>query len=101
MPKQLITIEEVKKIAALSKLDISGDEEKFTELFQDTLSYIQVLNELDTSDVEETFQVTGLKNVFMDKNSSSTLTQEEALKNAKLKGNEMNGLFTTKAVFER
>jgi aspartyl/glutamyl-tRNA(Asn/Gln) amidotransferase C subunit len=102
MTNQLITIDDVKKIAQLSQLEIAGEEEKFTKLFQDTLDYIQVLNELDTSKTKETYQVTGLSNVFQkDGENTVTLSQDDALQNAKNNGNEINYLFGTKAVLER
>lgn len=99
MSKELITIEQVEKVAKLSKLDITGQEEKFTEMFSDTLKKIQDLNELDTSNVEPTFQVTGLTNIFQkDDENEAILTKEAALKNTK---DVINGLFSTKGVFDR
>ncbi len=93
-----ISIDEVKKIAEMSKLDISGNEEKFSKLLSDTLDYVKILDELDTSKVKETFQVTGLKNVFQDGSQTVTLSKEEALKNVK---NIEKDLVVTKGVFER
>ena len=99
MAQNIISIEEVKKIAQLANLDITGDEEKFAELLSDTLNYVQILNELDTSNVKETYQVTGLKNVFQEEGkNTATLSKEDALSN----GNKVeNELFTTDPVFER
>ena len=92
-----VTPEEVKKIAGLSKMDVSGQEELFAELFTDTLVKIQDLKEVDTTKVEETFQVTGLVNVFQDEElQSDSLTKEECLSNAK---ENINGLFSTAGVF--
>jgi aspartyl/glutamyl-tRNA(Asn/Gln) amidotransferase C subunit len=94
-----ITKEEVKKVAELAQLDVSGDEEKFADLLSDTLEYIKVLSELDTENVEETYQVTGLKNVFkVGKENYATVTKEEALSNAH---EVVDGLVVTKAVFNR
>lgn len=93
-----ISIDEVKKIAEMSKLDISGNEGKFSKLLSDTLDYVKILDELDTSKVKETFQVTGLKNVFQDGSQTVTLSKEEALKNVK---NIEKDLVVTKGVFER
>ncbi len=57
--------EEVRKIAALAKLTLSEQEEKkFQTQLSDVLSYIDKLNEVDTSKVKPTSQVTGLENVF-------------------------------------
>ena len=55
-----------------------------------------VLNELDTDDVAETYQVTGNKNVFMGQNHPiTTLAKAEALANA---AEQVDDLFATKAV---
>lgn len=92
-----MTPDEVKKIAGLSKMDVSGQEELFADLFTDTLVKIQDLKEIDTSEVEETFQVTGLTNVFQEKDfQGDSLTKEECLSNAK---DNINGLFGTAGVF--
>jgi aspartyl-tRNA(Asn)/glutamyl-tRNA(Gln) amidotransferase subunit C len=98
MPSAKITKEQVKHIAKLAKLEVSGEEERFAELLSDTLDYIEILNELDTSKVSETYQVTGLTNVYQkDDENKATITQKEALSNAKeVKG----GLIVTKGVFE-
>ena len=95
-----ITIEDTKHVAQLSNLDLSEKElQKLTAMFSDTLDYIAVLEELDTSYVKETFQVTGLKNVFQDRGvSDQELTQEQALKNA---SEVVQGKFVTEAVFDR
>ncbi|MBU1133174.1 MAG: Asp-tRNA(Asn)/Glu-tRNA(Gln) amidotransferase subunit GatC [Patescibacteria group bacterium] len=99
MGKNIISKEEVKKIAELSELEVSGEEEKFSELLSDTISYVEILNELDTSNTSETYQVTGLTNIFQKGSENTvTLTQEEALENADM---EEKGLFVTDPVFDR
>ncbi len=98
MDGRKITIEEVKKIAQMSKLNIEGDEEKFSQLLSQTLDYIKILDELDTSKVSETFQVTGLTNVYQDGSQKVTLSREDALKNVK---EVIRNLVATKGVFDR
>lgn len=98
MSEKYISKEEVKKIADLANLDVSGEADKLANLLSDTIGYIQTLKELDTSNVEETFQVTGLTGVFQDGSDSDSLTKEEALSNS---SNNYNGLFSTKPVFKR
>jgi len=99
MAEKIISKEEVKKLAVLANLDVSGQEEKLAGILSDTLKHIENLNELDTSNTQETYQVTGLTNVFQKENEKSqTLTETEALANAKDKA---GGLFETKAVFDR
>jgi aspartyl-tRNA(Asn)/glutamyl-tRNA(Gln) amidotransferase subunit C len=94
-----ISKEEIEHIAELAQLDVKGEEEKFSELLSDTLDYINVLDALDTKQVEPTFQVTQLKNVFQEGDSQkATLTKKEALSNA---SEAIDGLFATEAVFER
>ena len=92
-----ISIEEVNKIAKLSKLDLGDQVEKFSELLSDTLNYIQVLGELDTENVPETYQVTGLSNVYQ-KSQNKSLDKEDSLKNA---SHRVKDLFGTWAVFDR
>lgn len=98
MSKNLISKDEVKKLAELANLDVSGEADKLSELLSDTLDYVKTLDELDTSNVQETFQVTGLTNAFQNGEKADSLTKEECLSNAK---DEVDGLFASKAVFER
>jgi aspartyl/glutamyl-tRNA(Asn/Gln) amidotransferase C subunit len=99
MTENIISKEEVKKIAELSNLDVSGQEEKLSKMLSETLGYIKNLNELDTTNTPVTYQVTGLTNVFQkDEDKPQTLIKEEAFSNAH---EERDGLFATKAVFDR
>lgn len=58
-----LTQKDIANIATLARLDLS---EKEKQMYADQLSvvldYIEMLNEVDTEGVEETCQVTGLKN---------------------------------------
>jgi len=94
------TLEDTKHIARLNNLNLSNAElVKLTNMFSETLDYIGLLTELDTSDVKETSQVTGLENVFQTAGIGGlTLAQGEALKNAKKVKDKK---FVTKAVFNR
>ncbi len=93
-----ITAEQVKKIATLCKLKLTEEEvKKLSKLLSETLDYINVLDELDVTNTPETFQVTGLTNVFQD-GSSNTLSKKEALSNSK---EIIRGMFATEAVFDR
>lgn len=96
--KKQITPEIVKKIASLAKLPIS--EENFKKLQDEltvTFDYINKIQKLVTSDVEETSQVTGLENVFREDKIKTSLPQEEVLVNAKRKH---KGYFVVDAIFE-
>lgn len=89
---------DVSHIAKLANLPISKEEkEKFEKQLSETLSYIDKLNEINTKNVEPTSQVTGLENVTREDQPSPSLSQEEALKNAKSK---YNGLFKVKEILE-
>lgn len=55
---------DVKHVAKLANLTLKpGEEEKFKDQFAQTLKTVEVINELDTSGVKPTSQVTGLTNV--------------------------------------
>lgn len=56
---------DVSHIATLAGLTLSPEEvKKFTPQLEETLKTIEVINELDTSDILPTDQVTGLVNVM-------------------------------------
>ncbi len=62
-----ISIADVRKLAVLSALSMTDAEaEKLTSELQNILAFVEQLNEVDTSGVEPTYQVTGLENVWRD-----------------------------------
>ena len=81
-----VTIKDVEHIAKLAKLNFSEEEKvKFTEQFNEILSFMEKLNELDTSKVEPLSHVIELQNVFRDDAVKPSLPTEDALKNAPAK----------------
>lgn len=59
-----LSITEVRKIANLARIELNKEEEKrHAQTISLVLDYIDILNEVDTKNVEPTSQVTGLKNV--------------------------------------
>ncbi|MBT3705111.1 Asp-tRNA(Asn)/Glu-tRNA(Gln) amidotransferase subunit GatC [Candidatus Peregrinibacteria bacterium] len=59
-----ISKETVEHVAKLARLGISPKEaEKFSGQLSDVFDYMEILEEVDTSKVKETSQVTGLENV--------------------------------------
>lgn len=59
-----LTKDEVRHIAHLARLRLREEEvEKFSTQLTDILGWIEMLNEVDTSGISETSQVTGLQNV--------------------------------------
>lgn len=78
-----VTINDVEHIARLAKLSFSDEEKaKFTEQFNEILSFMEKLNELDTSNVEPLSHVIELNNVLREDVVKPSLPTEEALKNA-------------------
>ena len=95
----MFTENEMEKLSDLVKLPVSDVEKtKLAGMLSQTTEYMDMLNELDTSNVEPTYQVTGLTNVFQDSSLTQTLTQDEVLQNAK---NKKEGMVGTSAVLER
>ncbi len=87
---------DVKHIAKLANLTLSEEEEKkFEKQLEETVDYIEGLSEVDTTGIEPTSQVTGLENVTRDDEISPSLSQEDALKNAK---STYNGYFKVKGI---
>lgn len=90
-----IDITHVAKLANLSLND--NEKEKFESQLTSVLSYIERLNEVDTKNVEETSQVTGLENVLREDEARPSLPQNTALSQAPT---SHNGFFAVKGIFE-
>lgn len=88
----------VSHIAKLANLPLTDQEiKKFEKQLSDTLQYIKHLNEVDTKNIEPTSQVTGLTNVLRDDLATPSLSQIDALSNAK---NQHKGFFQVKGILE-
>ena len=62
-----ITRDDVLHLAQLSSLELSDDEiDGLQTDISNILGYVEQLGKLDTSNVEPTYQVTGLQNVWRD-----------------------------------
>jgi aspartyl-tRNA(Asn)/glutamyl-tRNA(Gln) amidotransferase subunit C len=81
-----LTKEDVKKIANLARLGLTDEEiERFAPQLTDILSYVALLDEVDTTGVPETCQVTGLASVSReDVVDQSLSTTEELLSTTEL-----------------
>lgn len=78
-----LTIQQVEEIAALARLELTKKEkERFREQLSAILEYAETLQELDTSNVPPTAQVTGLVGVMREDVVEASLTQAQALANA-------------------
>ncbi len=83
----MLTIDDVYKIAELAKIEITKEEaEKFQKELMSIVDYFNVLDEVK-EDVEPTFHVLPLKNVFREDIPKEGLSREEVLANAKHKEN--------------
>lgn len=75
---------DVYHVAKLANLPLApGEEKKLEHELSETLAYIEHLNELKIDNVIPTSQVTGLENITRDDKTYLSLSQEDALKNAK------------------
>ena len=78
-----ISKEQVKHVANLARLAITEEEtEKLTKQLDQIITFAELLNELDTENVEPTTHVLHMKNVLREDKASQGLPREEVLKNA-------------------
>lgn len=94
-----LTRDDVLKLARLSRLRLSDKEvEKLRDELSEILNYVQMLDKVDVSGLEPTYQVTGLKNVFReDEIKDYGYPVEALLKNAPT---VQDGQFKVKRVIE-
>jgi aspartyl-tRNA(Asn)/glutamyl-tRNA(Gln) amidotransferase subunit C len=79
----MIQRKDVEHVARLARLALTDAEiERMREQLNGILTYIEKLNELDTSDVEPTSHAVPLVNVMRDDEAGPCLSREEALANA-------------------
>jgi len=82
--KVKLTIEEVKHVAKLAKLDLTNQEvNQFQEQLSEVLDYVEILKEVPTEKVEPTSQVTSLENILREDKAGDSLSQEQVLSGAK------------------
>lgn len=78
-----ITLQEIKKVADLARLDINDDElSEISIQLAGILEYIDKLNEVDTTDIVPTFHTIDLKNVFRKDAVKKSLPLEQVLNNS-------------------
>ncbi len=91
----------VHHVAKLAQIPVTTTEEKALEkAFDETLSVVNSLSQLDVSGVEPTHQVTGLTNVLREDivDEQRMFTQEQALMNAK---HTHNGYFVVPQLIDQ
>ncbi|NIG57067.1 Asp-tRNA(Asn)/Glu-tRNA(Gln) amidotransferase subunit GatC [Chitinophaga sp. Cy-1792] len=73
----------VQQLADLSRLEFSAEEKKeFTGDLQRMISFVDKLNELDTTNVQPLLHLTEDYNVFREDVVTGSISREEGLKNA-------------------
>ena len=78
-----LTREEVAKVAILARLKLTDDEvDVFTSQMGKILEYVDILNDVDTEDVEPMAHAVELSNVFRADEVRESLDRDEALDNA-------------------
>lgn len=79
----MITGEDVDHISWLASIRVAENEkDEFVDQFNTVLEYFHQLDELDTEDVEPTYRMVELVNVFREDEAKESLPQEESLRNA-------------------
>jgi aspartyl-tRNA(Asn)/glutamyl-tRNA(Gln) amidotransferase subunit C len=76
-----LTIDEIKKIASLARIELTAEEEKrHAETISAVLDYMKVLGEVDAAGVEPTAQVTGLSNIYREDEASASVIKTDLIK---------------------
>lgn len=95
-----LTSQEIEKIATLARLDLSTKEKKmYAEQLSVVFDYIEILNEVNTDNVSETCQVTGLEDVIREDEVASW-EEEDKKKLINSFPDKMGNLLKVKAVFD-
>jgi aspartyl-tRNA(Asn)/glutamyl-tRNA(Gln) amidotransferase subunit C len=89
----------VKHLAKLANLTLTSEqEENLEKSIPSVVEYMDTIKNLDVDDIPETSRLTDEENVFRDDVVEPSLSQEQALKNAK---NTYNGFVVVPYVFEK
>jgi aspartyl-tRNA(Asn)/glutamyl-tRNA(Gln) amidotransferase subunit C len=90
--------EEVQHIATLARVGLSEEEiARFREQLSEILDYFQRLRQVDTDDVPPTAHTLPLQNVMREDGPQPSFPQEEVLRNAPLREDDM---FSVRAILE-
>ena len=89
---------DVAHVAKLANLPLTDEEKnKFEKQLSETLDYVKQLEKIDTKGIEPTSQITNLENVTREDIVKPSLSQEDALRNAK---STHNGFFKVKGILK-
>ena len=84
-----ISRQEIEHVAHLARLTLSEEElEKITIQLDNILSYVDKLEQLDTSNVEPTTHAFSISNAFREDALKNSLSQQDALGNSPKKTDE-------------
>jgi aspartyl-tRNA(Asn)/glutamyl-tRNA(Gln) amidotransferase subunit C len=93
-----LTLAETEHVAHLARLRLSAEElEKMRAQLSNILEYIEMLQDLDVSNIPLTAQVTDLVNVVRQDEIRPSLARADALANA---ASQSDGMFRVNAIFE-
>ncbi|MPM69833.1 Aspartyl/glutamyl-tRNA(Asn/Gln) amidotransferase subunit C [bioreactor metagenome] len=99
MSSSKISLDQLRHIAHLARLEIKPEQENYlADQLSETASYIDILSELDVKSVEPTYQTNHLKNVTREDFVGESLSQEDALSQAP---DTYNGYFKTQATIKK
>jgi len=99
MSSSKISLDQLRHIAKLARLQIKPEKENYlSEQLSETAAYIDVLAELDTKNVDPIYQTNHLKNITRDDIVGESLSQSDALSQAK---DTYNGYFKTQATISK
>ena len=91
-----ISKEKLLEVADQARIHVTDEEaEQYTKDLNRIFEEVDILNELDTSDVQPTTHVVELVNVMRKDEPQEWITQEEALKNAP---DQANGQFRVPSI---
>jgi len=80
---QRLSLDEVRDIAELAKLELSDNEvEMYTQQLSQILDYFELLQEVDTSEVDATASVLPLRSIMREDANPVALQPEEVVANA-------------------
>lgn len=83
---QKITLSSLRHLAKLARIELTSDEEQlYLPQLEAVLEFMEVLNKVDTSAVDPSYQVTGLKNILRRDEVFPSLDQNSALSTASKK----------------
>jgi len=83
MKKRYLSNKEVEHTAWLARIELSEKEKTlFTKQFNDILNYFKKIDKVDTENVQPTYHVLDLMNVYRRDKATPALPKKEALKNA-------------------